>query len=100
MKQIGWSDEPPRLSFYRTRDGDEVDFVLERDDGAVVAVEVKAVATVTAADFKGLKQLAAACGDGLRAGVVLYGGDVAVPFGERLWAAPFGHLFGTELSIA
>lgn len=94
LKQIGWSDDPPRLSFYRTRDGEEIDFVLERDDGAVVAIEVKAAATVTAADFKGMKHLAAACGDGLRAGIVLYGGDAAVPFGPRLWAAPFGHLFG------
>ena len=28
--------------------------------------------------------------------VVLYDGDIAVPFGDRLWAAPFGVLFGSS----
>lgn len=96
LKQAGWLNDPPRLSYYRTRDGTEVDAVLERDDGALVAVEVKAAATATRADFKGLQQLAAACGDSLRLGVLLYDGDVAVPFGERLWAAPVDCLFGVR----
>lgn len=94
LKQAGWEADPPRASFFRTRDGEEVDVVLERDDGSLVAVEVKAAATVTAADFKGLHMLAQATGDALRLGVVLYGGETAVPFGDRLWAAPIGALFG------
>jgi uncharacterized protein len=95
LKQAGWDEDPPRLCFFRTRDGEEVDLILERDDGSMVAIEVKASATVTAADFKGLQHLAQAAGDDLKLGVLLYDGDTAVPFGEHLWAAPIGCLFGT-----
>lgn len=97
LKQIAWHEQPLSLSFFRTHHGEEVDFVLERDDGAMVAVEVKAAATVTAADFKGLRQLQEQSGDDLRLGLVLYDGDFAVPFGERLWAVPLACLFGHEL---
>ncbi|MFZ5519753.1 MAG: ATP-binding protein [Pseudomonadota bacterium] len=96
LKQAGWETDPPRPSFFRTRDGDEVDVVLERDDGSMVAVEVKAAATVTAADFKGLQMLGQAAGDALALGVVLYDGDKALPFGDRLWAAPIGALFAAD----
>jgi predicted AAA+ superfamily ATPase len=94
LKQAGWEPDPPRASFFRTRDGEEVDIVLERDDGLMIGVEVKAAATVTGADFKGLEQLAHAAGDALVLGVVLYDGTLTVPFGDRLWAAPIGTLFG------
>jgi uncharacterized protein len=94
QKQAGWSDEPARPAFYRTRDGEEIDLLFERADGALVAVEVKAAASVNAADFKGLRQLSAAIGEQLALGVVLYDGEVALPFGDNLWAAPIGCLFG------
>lgn len=94
LKQAAWQPDPPRPSFFRTRDGEEVDLVLERDDGRLVAIEVKSAATVKPADFKGLQQLAQAAGDALMLGLVLYDGDTAVPFGDRLWAAPIGTLFG------
>ncbi len=93
LRQIGWQDEPIRVSHLRTRDGDEVDIVLEHADGSVVGIEVKAAASVDSADFKGLRQLEAACGDAFRLGVVLHDGEQAVPFGERLWAAPVACLF-------
>lgn len=37
------------VGHWRTRDGAEVDFIIERDDGSVVAIEVKA-AHVSAAE--------------------------------------------------
>ncbi|WCM85516.1 DUF4143 domain-containing protein [Acidovorax sp. NCPPB 3859] len=39
----------------------EVDIVLERDDGMIVSIEVKAAATVKFSDFAGLRPLAKAC---------------------------------------
>jgi predicted AAA+ superfamily ATPase len=48
---------------FRDRDMREVDIVLERDDGRIVGIEVKASATVKAADFGGLKAFAEACGE-------------------------------------
>jgi hypothetical protein len=40
------------------------------------------------------RRAAGIVGERLALGVVLYDGDVAVPFGERLWAAPMACLFG------
>ncbi|MCZ3388064.1 MAG: DUF4143 domain-containing protein [Actinomycetia bacterium] len=36
-KQASWLDDVGPLGHWRTSDGDEVDLVVERDDGAVVA---------------------------------------------------------------
>ena len=69
---------------FRDRDGREVDVVLERDDGMIAGIEVKASATVKAGDFSGLRALAEACGDRFAFGVVLYDSADVVPFGERL----------------
>ncbi len=84
-----------RLTPWHFRDGDmrEVDIVLERDDGMIVGIEVKATATVKARDFAGMKALAAACGDRFAFGVVLYDSKDVVPFGDKLAAAPLSCLW-------
>jgi predicted AAA+ superfamily ATPase len=79
---------------FRDRDMREVDIVLERDDGMIVGIEVKASATVKAGDFAGLRALAEACGDRFAFGVVLYDSTDTVPFGDRLAAAPLSCLWG------
>lgn len=70
----------------------EVDIVLERDDGMITGVEVKASATVRSDDFAGLRTLAVACRKRFAHGVVLYDGADFVPFGDRLAAAPLSCL--------
>ena len=59
-------------------------------------VEVKASATVTAADFRGLRKLKDACGPRFVAGVVLYDGETTVGFGEGLLAVPVRTLWETK----
>ncbi len=78
---------------FRDRDGREVDIVLERDDGMIAGIEVKASATVKAGDFSGLRALAEACGDRFAFGVVLYDSADIVPFGDKLTAAPLSSLW-------
>ncbi|HWW86316.1 MAG TPA: ATP-binding protein [Vicinamibacterales bacterium] len=92
-KQVTWSEGHHVLNHYRDKDGEEVDVVIERDDGSVIGVEVKASATVEAKDFSGLRRLAAACGSAFRFGIVLFDGTQAVPFGERLTTAPISCLW-------
>ena len=84
-----------RLTPYHFRDRDmrEVDIVLERDDGMIAGIEVKASATVKAGDFAGLRALAEACGDRFAFGTVLYDSADVVPFGDRLAAAPLSSLW-------
>ncbi|HEX6563287.1 MAG TPA: hypothetical protein VF020_03330 [Chthoniobacterales bacterium] len=54
----------------------------------MIGVEVKAAAAVTAGDFQGLRKLAAATGDDFKLGIAVYDGELILPFGDRLFAAP------------
>jgi hypothetical protein len=69
-----------------------VDIVLERDDGMIVGIEIKASATVKTTDLGGPRKLADVCKDGFAYGVVLYDGSDFVPFGDRLAAVPLSCL--------
>ena len=65
----------------------------ERGIRAVAGVEVKASATVTAADFRGLRKLREAAGARFAAGVVLYDGEMSAEFGDSLYAVPIRALW-------
>ncbi len=84
-----------RLTPYHFRDQQmrEVDIVLERDDGMIAGIEIKASATVKSSDFGGLRTLMGACGDRFAYGVVLYDGADVVPFGDGLAAVPLSSLW-------
>ena len=92
-RQLGWSQASAHLFHYRTRDGEEVDAVLERNDGQVVGVEVKASMTVTRDDFRHLRHLATHAGKRFGCGVVLYTGHQVLPFGPKMWAVPMDALW-------
>jgi uncharacterized protein len=81
------------LSHFRTNQMQEVDLVLERSDGQLVGIEVKASATVRSADFNGLHLLAETCGQKFARGIVLYDGEAVIPFAENLAAAPLSCLW-------
>lgn len=92
-RQISWTEAPVRLYHYRDRDNYEVDAILEHASGDVVAIEVKAAQTVRSEDFRGIQRLARRLGDRLLAGIVLYSGSQALPFGDRLRAWPISALW-------
>ena len=81
-----WQERPVAFHHFRDKDGVEVDIVLERGAREIAGVEVKASGTVTASDFRGLRKLRDAAGARFRGGVVLYDGEVSVPFGDRMHA--------------
>ncbi|MFC0304616.1 ATP-binding protein [Rhizorhabdus histidinilytica] len=93
LKLMTASDLRVTPHHFRDRDMREVDIVLERDDGTIAGIEVKASATVKAGDFSGLRALADACGDRFAFGAVLYDNTDVVPFGDRLAAAPLSSLW-------
>ena len=95
-RQLSWSDERVSLCHYRTRDGVEVDAVLEAADGRVVGIEVKAGATVRSEDLAGLRHLADRLDERFVAGYVLYTGQQTLPFGDRLRAVPLDALWRTS----
>ena len=92
-KQVSWTNLQATLYHFRTAAGSEVDVVLEKADGAVAAIEVKASATVDTSDFASLQTLRDQLGKQFRAGVVLYLGDQALSSGDRLWLVPIPTLW-------
>ena len=94
-RQASWHEEPLAFFHYRDKDGGEVDIVIERGAHALVGVEVKAGATVTAADFRGLRKLKEAAGRRFVGGVVLYDGETSASFGDGLHAVPIRALWET-----
>jgi uncharacterized protein len=89
MKQLVCNNTKVVLHHFRTSDGKEVDFILEKADGRVFAIEIKKSDVVTAGDFKGIHVFAELTGADFIGGVVLYNGREVVPFGKNLWAVPF-----------
>lgn len=81
--------------FYHFRDRDqvEVDIVIERGMTQLAGIEVKSSATVTAADFRGLRKLRDMAGKRFVTGVVLYDGETCASFGDGLYAVPLRMLW-------
>lgn len=103
LKFCTWSERRYAMSYYRDKSQREVDFVIEDAQGGVIGIEVKSAATINGSDFAGLRQLATLTGARFMAGLVLYDGDLTLPFGPGLWAVPLGTLwqarFTTERKI-
>jgi predicted AAA+ superfamily ATPase len=92
-RQLTWSEERGTLYHFRTKDGAEVDAVIETPDGRVIGIEVKAGATVRTEDLSGLRGLAGALGERFVAGYVLYTGQQTLPFGDKIRAVPMDALW-------
>jgi len=96
LKLMSGSEMRLSACHFRDQEMREADIVLERDDGMIAGLEIKASATVRAADFSGLRTLAEATGARFAYGAVLYDGTDVVPFGDRLAAVPLSALWGVR----
>ncbi len=93
LKQVSWLDESVTVGHWRTSDGDEVDLVLEFDDGRVLAFEVKAGERVSGKDFTGLQKLRDKLGARFIAGVALSLGSRSYAIGDGLYVMPVDRLW-------
>lgn len=91
LKHLAFSSRGASLWHYRTQTDIEVDFVLEDRLGGLTGIEVKASASIDAADFKGLRHLQETEGESFRRGIVFYAGREVVAFTERLVALPLSY---------
>ncbi len=93
VAQAVWTDADLRFWHYRDKDQVEADLVLTRGR-RTWGVEVKAGATVTDADGRGLRRLAEQCGRDFQGGVILYAGTSILPTPQpRVWAVPLSELW-------
>ena len=93
LKQVSWSDARVAVGYFRTERGDEVDLVLERDDGQVIAFEVKAGTRVGGEDLHGLRLLKERLGPRLQEAVILYTGQYAYRYEDWAWVLPLSQLW-------
>ncbi len=91
-KQASWTDGDITFFHYRDKDQYEVDIVMQQGM-RFTAVEIKAAETVKEKDFRGIRRLQRVLGKQFAGGVVLYTGENALPFGERLSAVPISALW-------
>ncbi len=88
MKQISWSKTQPKLYYFRTTSGKEVDFILQTNDGQIIGLEVKMKETIQNKDFDGLRELMNLTKKQFKAGYVITTGQEMVPFGQKLFTLP------------
>ena len=96
-RQLSARSDRATLYHYRDNAGREADLIVERPDGTIVAVEIKATSSPRATDLRHI----AALRDSLdraepgafRAGVLLHTGRHALSFGDRLRSAPLAALW-------
>lgn len=89
-----------RLHHLRHYDGNEVDIVAERSDGAVAAIEVKATGSPSDSHLKPLRtlrdRLDRSAPGIFRIGVLLHTGPYCHRIGDRLWLAPINVLWSAD----
>lgn len=93
LKLRSMSAGPFEIRYFRDRDGREVDFVLERQDGQIAALEVKATASPSSFHAANLRWLRDRVGERFTMGAVLHLGDAAVSLGDRIQLLPLSALW-------
>jgi predicted AAA+ superfamily ATPase len=89
--QIDAANGRYELFHYRDREKREIDFLIEREDNAILGVEIKAGSAVNKNDFKHMKWFQNNLVKNQEfIGVILYTGQYPASFGNNLWAIPFG----------
>lgn len=81
------------LSFYRTRNGREVDLLVTTPRG-ILGIEVKNRARIVRRDVSALRALGAALGDRWVGGLVVHRGREIRDLGAGIWGVPADRLFG------
>ncbi len=82
------------LFHYRDREKREIDFLVEREDNALLAIEIKAGSIVSKNDFKHMmwfQNIIVKKQEFI--GIILYTGQYPASFGNNLWAIPLSFLW-------
>ncbi len=94
MAQVDAGDGRYELFHYRDREKREIDFLIEREDNALLGIEVKARSAVAKEDFRHMRWFQKILEKNQTlVGIILYTGEFPVSFGNNFWAVPFGLLW-------
>ena len=91
IKILTHRGEEPRIYFWRTSTGEEVDIILE-SGGKLIPIEVKSSATPKPAMGKQIRSFRENLGDMAMPGYLIHPGDIRLPLGDGVTALPLSHL--------
>lgn len=91
-KQASWLEEPLSFGHWKA-DDDEIDIVVELDDGRILGIEVKANQRISAADLNGFRKLRSAIGTRFVAGIAFSTGSRSYTVEDRLHVLPIDRLW-------
>lgn len=91
LAAIAEADGDCEISHYRDGKKREIDFMVKREDGALLGIEVKS-GSVSSSDFTHLKWFAANLAEKQFTGIVIHSGKDVLPFGDGFYAVPFSAL--------
>lgn len=91
LKTLTHRGEEPRLYFWRTQTGVEVDLVVDLGQ-RLIPIEVKASATPRPAMAGGIRTFREDLGERVGPGYVIHPGDVTLPLGAGVTALPWGEM--------
>ncbi len=94
LKQLSWSGHALKPCHFSIHKSHEVDLVLINRKSQIYGIEIKAAASLKSSDFNGLRHLAALSKSKFQKGVVLYTGEMTIPFGDNLYAVPVSAVWG------
>ncbi len=95
LKESSYAKENVNIYHFRDLKKREVDLVLEHRNGNIIGIEVKAKATITKNDLKGMIELSKKSKDRFYKGYIFYGGDEIQPIsvdGNLFCCLPLGIL--------
>jgi uncharacterized protein len=99
--QIDASEGEYELYHYRDREQREIDFLIEREDHAILGIEVKSSTSIQKKDFKHLQWFHENLSkERPFIGIVLYSGKLPLSFGQNLWAIPMSMLWPSSSATA
>ena len=90
MKTLERDGIRPRVYFWRTQSGEEVDFLVQTN-GRLVPIEVKKSSTPTPRMGAAIRTFQRDLGKKALPGYVVHPGDLRMPLGEGVTALPFAH---------
>jgi predicted AAA+ superfamily ATPase len=92
-REASLSDQVHLVGHWRTRDDDEIDYIVENIEGGILAFEVKASTSVSGKDFDPMRKLRSTLGVNFLGGYVLYLGKRSFNYEDRLHAVTLDQLW-------
>ncbi len=93
IRALGWSSTSAQVFHWREDNRHEVDIVIERRDGSLIGIEIKAARSATESHTAGLRRFRDRYPQRFVRGYVLHSGDTTTRFDDTIWALPFSALW-------